>query len=129
MWSGYNAFYEATIPDSVTSCTWLRLLDPGSALFGRLAIIGDEVIGFSVAVVHEGSWTAEPSCYLEDLFVDVNYRGRGYGRLLIMDIIARAKSNGWARVYWHTKHDNPARHLYDEFVQADEFVRYRVFLK
>jgi GNAT superfamily N-acetyltransferase len=126
LWSGYNTFYKTVVPDTVTAATWQRILDPKSAIFGRLAILDAAVIGFSVSVLHDGTWTAAPICYLEDLFVDQRYRGQGYGRLLIHDLVGRAKSQGWSRLYWHTRSDNPARRLYDEFVLADDFVRYRL---
>lgn len=48
------------------------------------------------------------------------HRRRGVGRLLIQDLVDRAKTEGWARVCWHTEGDNPARRLYDEFVAANE---------
>jgi GNAT superfamily N-acetyltransferase len=126
LWSGYNAFYEAEIPEAVTSATWKRMLDPASAIFGRLAVIETAIVGFIVNVVHDSTWTTAPICYLEDLFVDPNYRNRGFGRLLIKDLIDLAKMRGWARLYWHTQETNPARGLYDEFAGADDFVRYRL---
>ena len=85
------------------------------------------MIGFSTSVLHETTWTIAPVCYLEDLFVAPAFRGRGVGRMLIADLIERAKSNGWSRLYWHTRAGNPARRLYDEFDKADDFVRYRLF--
>ena len=81
---------------------------------------------FSVSVLHESTWTATPICYLEDLFVDPDYRRHGLGRLLIKDLVDRAKSQGWSRLYWHTQKANSARNLYDEFGAADDFVRYRL---
>ena len=126
LWSGYNTFYKTAVPDTVTAATWQRILDPKSAIFGRLAILDAAVIGFSVSALHDGTWTAAPICYLEDLFVDPRCRGQGCGRLLIQDLINRAKSQGWSRLYWHTRSDNPARRLYDEFALADDFVRYRL---
>ncbi len=128
LWADYNAFYETSIPEIVTVRTWQRILDPASAIFGRLAVVNGAVIGFSVSVLHEGTWTAAPICYLEDLFVDPKSRGRGFGRLLIQDLVGRARSKGWSQLYWHTRANNPARHLYDEFVVADDFVRYRLIL-
>jgi GNAT superfamily N-acetyltransferase len=125
LWSQYNAFYETDIPEAVTAQTWRRMLDPASPMFGRLAVAGRETVGFSVSVPHESTWTIAPVCYLEDLFVAPAWRGRGIGRLLIQDVIDRAKTNGWSRLYWHTRADNPARRLYDEFAAADDFVRYR----
>jgi GNAT superfamily N-acetyltransferase len=125
LWSGYNAFYEANIPEAVTARTWQRLLDPASSMFGRLAVVDSEVAGFSVCVLHDSTWTSVPVCYLEDLFVAPKFRGRGLGRSLIQDLVDRAKANGWSRLYWHTRAGNPARRLYDEFAKADDFVRYR----
>ena len=129
LWSDYNAFYEISVPEIVTARTWQRVLDPASTIFGRLAVVDGEVIGFSVCVLHEGTWTIAPICYLEDLFVDHKCRGRGVGRLLIKDLVDCARTKGWSRLYWHTRASNPARRLYDEFAAADDFVRYRLVLE
>jgi GNAT superfamily N-acetyltransferase len=126
LWSAYNAFYNADIPNTVTQQTWRRILDPHSAIFARLAEDHGEVIGFSVSVLHEGTWTTEPICYLEDLFVDPRSRRKGAGRLLIQDLVDRARARHWSRLYWHTRIDNPARALFDKFATADDFVRYRL---
>jgi GNAT superfamily N-acetyltransferase len=128
LWAGYVAFYQASIPDAVTERTWHRILDPTSTIFARLAEDDGKVIGFAVSVLHEGTWTANPVCYLEDLFVDPGHRRLGAGRLLIADLIGLARNQRWSRLYWHTRADNPARRLYDEFTRADDFVRYRLML-
>jgi GNAT superfamily N-acetyltransferase len=126
LWAGYNAFYETSVPEPVTARTWQRLLDPASPIFGRLAVVKGEVAGFCNCVLHEGTWVAAPTCYLEDLFVEPRFRGHGLGRMLIADLVEGAKTKGWSRLYWHTRQSNPARRLYDEFTQADDFVRYRL---
>ena len=126
LWSGYNAFYESSVPEAVTARTWQRMLDTAAPVFGRLAIVNDCVAGFSICVLHEGTWVIAPICYLEDLFVAPQFRGHGVGRMLIADLVDRAKVKGWSRLYWHTRETNPARRLYDEFAKADEFVRYRL---
>lgn len=128
LWAGYLAFYETVLPRAVTDRTWQRILDPASSLFARVAEDNGEVIGFCVNVLHEGTWTPDPICYLEDLFVTAERRGAGVGRMLIEDLIARARERGWSRLYWHTQSSNPARRLYDRFVAADDFVRYRIVL-
>jgi GNAT superfamily N-acetyltransferase len=126
LWSGYNAFYETSVPEQVTDRTWQRILNPASPIFARLAEDDGDVIGFSICVLHDGTWVTSPVCYLEDLFVDPDCRGRGVGRLLIHDVVDRARAQRWSRLYWHTRADNPARRLYDEFAKADDFVRYRL---
>ncbi|MBI5314301.1 MAG: GNAT family N-acetyltransferase [Methylocystis sp.] len=129
LWAGYNDFYETAVPIDVTELTLRRLLDPTSALIGRIAEREGRVVGFSVSVLHDSSWTSSPTCYLEDLFVDPNVRGAGLGRALVQDLIDLGRARGWARLYWHTQAGNErARRLYDSFVEADTFVRYRVTL-
>jgi GNAT superfamily N-acetyltransferase len=128
LWSQYNAFYEAIIPEAVTAHTWRRLLDPATETHGRLATIADDVVGFSICVPYASTWISTPACYLEDLFVAPKFRGRGCGRVLITDALERAKARGCLRFYWHTRSGNPARRLYDEFAEADDFVRYRLDL-
>lgn len=128
LWAGYLAFYETNVPGEVTTETWRRMLDPRSGLIARLADEDGRVRGFSISILHPGTWTTAPICYLEDLFVDPDFRGQGLGKRLIDDLVALARANGWSRLYWHTRASNAAaRRLYDRFVEADDFVRYRLF--
>lgn len=126
LWDGYNAFYETSVAPEITAQTWHRILDPGASLLGRIAEADGTAVGFSVSVLHVGTWVAGQVCYLEDLFVDPSCRGKGIGRKLIQDLVDRGKEQNWSSLYWHTRQDNPARRLYDEFLKADDFVRYRL---
>jgi GNAT superfamily N-acetyltransferase len=128
LWDGYCDFYETAVPEDVTSATWAAVLDQARPVLGRGACRADgRLIGFSHSVIHPSTWRIGPSCYLEDLFVDPARRGGGVGRALIDDLIGLVKERGWTRLYWHTRRDNAvARRLYDRYVQADEFVRYRI---
>lgn len=128
LWAGYNTFYEAEVAPDITARTWARILDPSVPMICRVARHGEQLAGFSISVLHEGTWVAAPVCYLEDLFVDPACRGGGIGRALIADLVRLGKEKGWSRLYWHTRQDNPARRLYDSFVEADDFVRYRMDL-
>lgn len=130
LWDAYCAFYGATVPAEATATTWQRMLDPESPLFGRLAEQDGAIVGFSVSVLHLGTWTPRPICYLEDLFVDPAARGAGIGRALVEDLLRLAAERGWSRLYWHTESDNArARRIYDRFAPADGFVRYRLFVE
>jgi len=129
LWSGYNDYYEKAVPPEVTAQTLRRLLDPNAPLIGRIAEKDDRIAGFSISVLHESSWSSSSVCYLEDLFVDPDVRGAGVGRALIQDLIDLGRARGWSRLYWHTQTNNErARRLYDSFVAADAFVRYRLTL-
>ena len=95
----YNTFYEASVAPEVTARTWQRILGTDSALTCRVADMDGTMVGFSISLLHEGTWVVEPVCYLEDLFVDPSCRGKGIGRKLIEDLVTSGKSQGWSRLY------------------------------
>jgi GNAT superfamily N-acetyltransferase len=126
-WADYLKFYEATVPNSVTEATWLKLVGDNPGFIGTVAELDGSVVGIANSILHPTTWTERQFCYLNDLFVDPNVRGKGIGKALIDDLIERARANDWARLYWATREDNAvARRLYDQYGAADGFVRYAV---
>ncbi|HGY4999425.1 TPA: GNAT family N-acetyltransferase [Klebsiella oxytoca] len=128
LWQDCTRFYGSPQPAEVTEYTWQRMLDAASPMLGRFAVVDGNVVGFAICILHEGTWVKTPICYLEDLFVAPQMRGQGIARTLIQALQTEGKEKGWSRLYWHTRTDNPARRLYDEFTPADDYVRYRVTL-
>ena len=127
MWADYCAFYEATVPDDVTEGTWSRFFEKGSTVGCLIAEEKGTPIGFATYVLHDYTWGLNPMCYLEDLFVTEDARGKDVGYKLISRLVEIAKEEHWDRVYWHTQESNGrARRLYDRFNPADDFVRYRI---
>lgn len=127
LWRGYCDFYNARIQPDITERTWARILDPDSSVTCMVAETGGNVTGFAHCVVHENTWELLPVCYLEDLYVAPEARGRGVGKALMEWLRNAMRAEGWSRLYWVTHRDNLiARDLYDQFVGADEFVRYVV---
>lgn len=127
LWAQYLTFYKVDLPEDVTAHTWARILDPSSRVAMRVAEIDGVLAGFAIHHFHDSTWVKTPDSYLEDLFLDANFRGRGIGRALIDDLIAITKANGWSRLYWHTDRGNAtARKLYDTYAPEDGHVRYRL---
>jgi len=127
LWKGYLTFYEADIADNVTAMTWSRILDPMSSVKMRLAIRNLDVAGFAIHHVHASTWSIKPIIYLEDLFVNPEFRGEGIGSMLIEDLISLCENTGIGELYWQTKQSNTtARSIYDRYSKANEFVTYRV---
>ncbi len=127
LWRGYCDFYKAEVSETVTAHTWARILDPASAVNCIVAVHDGALTGFANYVVHDATWEMQPLCYLEDLFVAPQARGTGAGKAMVQWLRDGMATRGWARLYWVTHRDNAtARQLYDQFVGADEFVRYVV---
>ncbi len=129
LWQAYLQFYDHPLDPAITAHTWNRLMDPASPMKMRVAEVDGVAMGFAIHQHHPSSWVIGEDCYLEDLFVSPQARGRGLGRALIADLMALAKAKGWQRLYWHTDENNAtARKLYDSIVAFDGHVRYRLHL-
>ena len=125
LWQGYLTFYEHALPDALTERTWTRLMDPEFDLHGICVHDGDRMVGICHFLFHPSTWSDGPYCYLEDLFVDPDARGGGYGRALIEAVYKAADTREATRVYWATQENNEtARKLYDRIGHLTPFVQY-----
>ena len=127
LWAGYLEFYKSTISSEQTELTWRRLINNEQKMFGFVAETEEGVIGFTHCLFRPSTWTETDYCYLEDLFIDPNIRGKGIGRALMNRVIELAKEKKSKRVYWTTQEFNKtARVLYDSITPVSEFVQYRL---
>jgi GNAT superfamily N-acetyltransferase len=128
LFGGYLAFYRAELEDATTRATFQRLCDDGDGMFGLVALDdGGRGIGLADCVVHASTWSRQPTCYLEDLFVAPSARGHDVGRRLLEAVRAEARRRGADRVYWHTQQYNGrARSLYDQVGRPTSFVVYEM---
>ena len=126
LWKAYLAFYETVLSDEVYASTWSRLLDPNEPTWGALALQDGVPVGLVHWIYHRHNWTIADTCYLQDLFVAPEGRGRGIGSALIDHVAADATAMGSSRVYWLTHESNAtARALYDRVAQRSDFIQYR----
>ena len=127
LWAGYLEFYKSTISSEQTELTWRRLINNEQKMFGFVAETEEVIIGFTHCLFRPSTWTETDYCYLEDLYVDPNIRGKGIGRALMDRVIELAKEKKSKRVYWTTQEFNKtARVLYDSITPVSEFVQYRL---
>jgi GNAT superfamily N-acetyltransferase len=128
LFGGYLAFYRAELADATTRTTFERLCAGSDGMFGLLAFDdGGRGIGLADCVVHASTWSRQPTCYLEDLFVAPSARGHDVGRALLEAVGRGARERGADRVYWHTQQYNGrARSLYDQVGRPTSFVVYEM---
>lgn len=125
MWAGYLAFYETSLPAEVSEDTWTRFVGKAPGHIGLIAEGGDGPLGFAHAILHPGTWSPKPVCYLEDLYVNEAARGQGAGRALIEALAQRGRAEGWLRLYWQTaRTNNTAQYLYDRLATRTDWLRY-----
>jgi len=129
LWQGYLTFYETELTDEQSELTWQRLLSPNYNSYALVAELDGEVVGLTHYSFQTSTWAQTGYCYLEDLFTDPNFRGKGIGRSLIESVKEIAIANKCSRLYWNTDESNQtARALYDTFSPVSSKRQYRIAL-
>ena len=115
LYKGYAVFYKVEMNYQILKsvCDWLN--DKNHELKG----IGYEIDGKIVGLAHyrkllsplKGKYIG----YLDDIFVEPEYRSQKIGKKLLNKIKEISKANGWNLVRWQTDEDNfTAKKLYDK---------------
>ncbi len=76
------------------------LFGDSPALFGHVAVVGDEVVGVALWFLNFSTWRGTHGIYLEDLYVQPGHRGRGLGRELLRTLAAVCVERGYSRLEW-----------------------------
>ena len=115
LYKGYADFYKVEMNNQILQTVWNWLNDKNHELKG----IGYEVDGKIVGLAHyrkllsplKGKYIG----YLDDIFVDPEYRGKKIGKKLLNKIKEISKASDWNLVRWQTDEDNfTAKKLYDK---------------
>ena len=126
LWVLYLEFYETSLKAHVIDETFSRFIDNDQTRQNALvAESTDELVGLVHYIFHLDTWTIQEVCYLQDLFVIPQKRGKKIGQLLIEGVYKRADNYGAPSVYWLTQEFNvPARKLYDRMADLTPFIHY-----
>lgn len=60
----------------------------------------DKPIGFALYFHNFSTFVGKPGIYLEDLFVEIEHRGKGYGKALLVELAKIAKERNCGRLEW-----------------------------
>jgi GNAT superfamily N-acetyltransferase len=61
---------------------------------------GEVAVGFALFFHNYSTFLGRPGLYLEDLFIEPAYRGRGYGKALMIHLARLAVERGCGRFEW-----------------------------
>lgn len=96
------AEYEKMTDDVVGDASMIH-----AALFGGkptaeclVAMVGDATVGMALYFQNFSTFLARPGIYLEDLYVQPEYRGQGIGKLLLTTLARVASDRECGRLEW-----------------------------
>jgi ribosomal protein S18 acetylase RimI-like enzyme len=103
---GFRNWWQRDEPDDAAFEASVRrlLADPTT----EFLIGGEPAAGVCQLRYRFSVWTGTEDCWLEDLFVEEQARGSGFGRELSEAALRRARERGCARVELDVNEANPA---------------------
>ena len=126
LWQGYLQFYKSEMSIEQIILSWKRITNPEQTdMFGFALIHHGEMVGFVHLISHMSMWTEKPYCYLQDLYVNEQFRNQGFARQLI-EHSYKVCAGKFDRVYWLTHESNTtAQYLYDRIATKTGFIQYK----
>lgn len=76
------------------------LFGPRPAVEAVLAFVGETPAGFALFFASFSTFLGRPGLYLEDVFVEPEFRGRGIGKALLRHLAAIAQARKYGRMEW-----------------------------
>ena len=127
LFKGYGDFYKAQINDEILSTVWDWLFDKNHVVNGLCYEIEGKIVGIAHYRTMPRPLKGNYIGFLDDLFVDPNFRGQKIGQKLIEALKKMAKSNNWKVIRWITHSDNKsAKKLYDKIANNTGFDLYEI---
>ncbi|MDI1251427.1 MAG: GNAT family N-acetyltransferase [Lacunisphaera sp.] len=109
------ATYEKLLPEVVATEDSLRLTLFGTAPAAHVVMAEEDgrPAGFALYFFNYSTFLAKPGLYLEDLFVQPEFRGAGTGKALLLHLAKIANARGCGRMEWAVLDWNePAKGFY-----------------
>ncbi|MGE3875926.1 MAG: N-acetyltransferase family protein [Parvibaculaceae bacterium] len=105
---------------------WARIADTVNPL--QCIIATDDrgrQLGFTLFLTFPFTWARGDACYLQDIFVRAEARGRGVAQAMIEHLRQLGLEAGWFKIFWMTQPDNVmAQRVYDKVAKRMDYVRY-----
>ena len=130
LYESYLEFYESESDQPSIELLWNRITRDTPEIQALAAELNGEVVGIVHFHYQLSTWTQTWHCYLEDLYVREDSRGKGIARALIEEVKRLALEQKCSELFWITKESNQvARKLYDKLATESDFVRYEIKLE
>ncbi len=128
LYQGYAEFYQVPMPPTTLDQVWQWIHAEDMEFYGLMA---RNEQGVAIGLMH---YRAMPSPlrgtivgFLDDLFIDPQYRGQGLVDQMFAALNEQAKQHAWPFVRWITAENNyRGRGVYDRLADKTHWVTYQM---
>lgn len=93
----YEGMLGEVVADEATLKEWIFCKQKAEVLF---VLADGREVGFALFFHNFSTFLGRAGLYLEDLYVNPEYRGRGYGKAILKKLAAIAVERGCGRLEW-----------------------------
>ena len=127
LYKGYADFYRVEMNEEILETVWNWLFDKNHEMEGLVYEVDKKIVGFAHYRRMPRPLNGKDIGFLDDFFVDPDYRGQKIGKKILKKLKKISKSKGWNLIRWITHSDNTrAKSLYDMVAQKTSFDLYEM---
>ena len=114
LYRGYADFYKVEMNNQILETVWDWLHDKSHEVSGIVYEVDEGIVALAHYRRMPRPLKGNDIGFLDDLYVDPEYRGKKIGEKILNELKEISKSKGWNLVRWITHDDNlRAKSLYD----------------
>jgi len=127
LYSGYADFYKVPMNTEILDTLWGWILDESHDVNGLCFELENKIVGIAHYRTMPRPIKAQYIGFLDDLFVEPDFRGQKIAQKLINHLKSLSKTNNWNGIRWITQSSNEnAKKLYDKIANNTGFELYEL---
>ena len=127
LYNGYADFYKVPMNTGVLDTLWNWIHDKNHVVNGICFELNNEIVGIAHYRTMPRPIKGQYIGFLDDLFVEPEFRGKKIAQKLINHLKSLSKSNNWDGIRWitHSSNEN-AKKLYNKIANNTGFELYEL---
>ena len=127
LYLGYANFYKVEMTDEILDIVWKWLHDSNHELEGLVYELNNTIVAIAHYRKMPSPLRGNYIGFLDDLYVDPDFRGNKIGEEIINKLNEISQENGWGLIRWITRKDNhKAKSLYDRIAKKSSWDVYEL---
>ena len=127
LYNGYANFYKVPMNTEILDTIWSWIQDESHDVNGLCFELEGKIVGIAHYRTMPRPIKGQYIGFLDDLFVEPDFRGKKIAQKLIDHLKSLSKTNNWGSIRWitHSSNEN-AKKLYDKIANNTGFELYEL---